>query len=292
MMPNVQSIRLAGTIILFHPTKEILQNIESYLHEIEVLYVIDNSTIKNQQLFAEIEQISRKCQLLINPGNYGIAKALNQAVELARRDGYEWLLTMDQDSIFHDDSYFKAFKGNNNKCDVAIFVPQIIFNESEIEPDKEIVCKAYDDAIMTSGSILNIKTCLSLGGFETKLFIDEVDTDYYFKVLEQKSKIVIIEGTYLIHELGKERIIRLPFHKTIRIFEHQPFRHYYITRNYFYLVSKHIRELPNLVLKRGRKVFLIKLMHGVLFHPQRFAVIGYTFKGFFDFVFNRYGILK
>lgn len=283
---------LAATIILYHPSTSIISNINSYINNINFLYIIDNSEQKDDELLNQIKGLSPKCQLLINPGNYGVAKALNQAVDLAIKDGFEWLLTMDQDSMFHDDCYFKAFKENNEKDDVAIFIPQIIFNESEIEPDKEIVCKAYDDAIMTSGSILNIKTCLSLGGFETKLFIDEVDTDYYFKVLKHKSKIIIIEGTYLIHALGKERIIHLPFHKTIRIFEHQPFRHYYITRNYFYLVSKHLRALPHLVLKRGRKVFLVKLMHAVLFHPKRFAVIGYTFKGFFDFVFNRYGILK
>jgi rhamnosyltransferase len=283
---------LAATIILYHPSTSIISNINSYINNISSLYIIDNSEQKDDELLNQIKGLSPKCQLLINPGNYGVAKALNQAVEFASRDGHEWLLTMDQDSIFHDDSYFKAFKENIEIDDVAIFIPQIIFNESEIEPDKEIVFKAYDDAILTSGSILNIKTCLSLGGFETKLFIDEVDTDYYFKVLKHKLKIVIIEGTYLIHALGKERITHLPFHKTIRIFEHQPFRHYYITRNYFYLVSQHFRELPHLVLKRGRKVFLVKLMHAVLFHPKRFAVIGYTFKGFFDFVFNRYGILK
>ena len=283
---------LAATVILYHPSTSIISNINSYINNINFLYIIDNSELKDNELLNQIKCISPKCQLVINPGNYGIAKALNQAVELANNDGFQWLLTMDQDSIFHDDRYFKAFEENNEKDDVAIFIPQIIFNKSEIEPNKEIVCKAYDEAIMTSGSILNIKTSLSIGGFESKLFIDEVDTDYYFKVLEQKLKIVIIEGTYLIHALGNERIIHLPFHKTIRIFEHQPFRHYYITRNYFYLVTHHIGALPHLVLKRGRKVFLVKLIHGVLFHPKRFAVIGYMLKGFFDFLFNRYGILK
>lgn len=283
---------LAATIILYHPSTSIISNINSYINNISSLYIIDNSEQKDDELLNQIKGLSPKCQLLINPGNYGVAKALNQAVEFASRDGYEWLLTMDQDSIFHDDSYFKAFKENNEKDDIAIFIPQIIFNESEIEPSKEIICKAYDNAIMTSGSILNIKTCLSLGGFETKLFIDEVDTDYYFKVLKHHFKIILIEGTYLIHALGKERIIHLPFHKTIRIIEHQPFRHYYITRNYFYLVSRHLRTSPQLVLRRGRKVFLVKTMFGILFHKNRFAIIKYTIKGFFDFLFNRYGILK
>lgn len=283
---------LSAVVILYHPSPSVILNINSYIDELSSLYIIDNSEQKDNELLNQIKRLSPKCLLLINPSNYGIAKALNQAVELANNDGYEWLLTLDQDSFFHDDSYFKAFKENNEKDDVAIFIPQIIFNQGEIEPDKEIVCKAYFDAIMTSGSILNVKTCLSLGGFETKLFIDEVDTDYYFKVLKHNFKIALIEGTYLIHALGKERIIHLPFHKTIRIFEHQPFRHYYITRNYLYLVSKHLRAFPRLVLRRGRKVFLVKTMYGVLFHQKRFAVVGYTLKGFFDFIFNRYGILK
>lgn len=283
---------IGASIILFHPLPVVIQNINSYLDEVHILYVIDNSVQKDEELLKQITNISPKCKIVNNPTNYGIAKALNQAVELAINDGVEWLLTMDQDSRFYDGNYFKAFRENSNKSNVAIFTPQIIFNTTEIEHDKEIETKFYSDVIMTSGSILNLKIYQKLGGFETKLFIDEVDTDYCYKVLEFKFKIVVIEGTYLIHSLGKERLIKLPFNKTIRIFEHQPFRHYYITRNYFYLLSKYLWSSPKLVLNRGRKVFFVKTMNGLLFHKKRFAVIKYSLKGLIDFVINKYGILR
>jgi rhamnosyltransferase len=285
-------MQLAATVVLYNPLINVTDNIKSYLEEINSLYVIDNSDQKDEELLEQIRNLSPKCRLLVNPENFGIAKALNQAVELASNDGYEWLLTMDQDSRFYGNDYFVTFKESNTKDHIAVFIPQVIFNPCEIEPDKKITCKIYNEAFMTSGSILNIGICQKIGGFESKLFIDEVDTDYYFKVLKHNFKIILIEGTYLIHTLGKERIIHLPFHKKIRIFEHPPSRHYYITRNYLYLLRKYIREYPCLVLNRGRKVFFYKTVYGLLFHKNRGAVLKYTIKGIINFLGNNYGVLK
>jgi rhamnosyltransferase len=285
-------MNLAATVILFQPLPSVIENIRSYINEVDKLYIIDNSEVKDKDLIQQIENISNKCKLLINPGNQGIAKALNQAVELAASDGFEWLLTMDQDSRFYRVDYFNKFKKNCQKDQIAVFVPQIISNTSEIEPAKNIECKITNEPFITSGSILNIEICQKLGVFEEKLFIDEVDTDYYFKVLNHNFKIVLIEGTYLIHNQGKKRIIHFLFHKPLRIFEHPPFRHYYITRNFFYLLRKYFRTYPGLVLNRGRKVFFVKTMHGLLFHQNRGAVLKFTIKGIIDFLCNKYGVLK
>ena len=282
---------LSGVTIIFNPNSDIIENIQSYISHLEQLYLIDNSKNKNQLLLEKINQTFPKCKLIANPENYGIAHALNQAVDLATNDGYDWLLTMDQDSSFYDSNYFKVFKEYTTKENVALFTPQIVFNLDEIESGKNISFKQLDEPFMTSGCIINVKLCNQLGRFEEKLFIDEVDTDYYYKVLLSKSEMLQIDRTYLIHALGTERSIHLPFNKTIRIFEHQPFRHYYITRNFLYLVKKYGFKLPHLILFRFRKVFLIKLAHGVLFHKNRLAVIKYTLLGFFDFVRGKYGKL-
>lgn len=36
-------IHLAGVVVLYHPDESVLQNIQSYLSDLDKLYVIDNS---------------------------------------------------------------------------------------------------------------------------------------------------------------------------------------------------------------------------------------------------------
>lgn len=286
------NVRLAGTVILFQPSPDIIINIESYLFEIDILYVIDNSPIKNEKLLNDIEKLSPKCKLVINHENYGIAEALNQAVELASNNGYEWLLTMDQDSHFENSEYFVKFNEYKNKHSIALFTPELIVFSEDLLPGKEIKYKPIYDMMMSSGSILNLEICIHLAGFETKLFIDEVDTDFCFKLLKNEYSILQIEGACLIHPQGLAKYINLPFKNKLRIIEHQPFRHYYITRNNFYIFKKYIKQLPKITLRRWKVGFIIKTILGILFHRQRCAVIKFTYLGFYDFIRNRYGSLE
>src|SRR3954471_22742180 len=95
-------MKLAGTIILYYPEEKVLENVQSYLEQIEKLYVVDNTENNQTELIKDILQFS-KVTFLHDGINKGIASRLNQVCKLAIEDGYEWLLTMDQDSSFEAD---------------------------------------------------------------------------------------------------------------------------------------------------------------------------------------------
>lgn len=42
--------RYAGIVVLYNPKDEVVTNIDSYIEDIEQLYVLDNSTEYNQML--------------------------------------------------------------------------------------------------------------------------------------------------------------------------------------------------------------------------------------------------
>ena len=50
---------LAGTIILYNPENEVMDNILSYLGELDCLYVIDNTEKPDQELVTKIKQLPR-----------------------------------------------------------------------------------------------------------------------------------------------------------------------------------------------------------------------------------------
>lgn len=99
-------MRIDGVVILYNPQGEILTHIESYINHLTLLYVIDNSIIKNNLVINGIRKISNVfyCD---NHGNQGIASALNIAINFAKKNNADWLLTMDQDSFFDQDNLKK-----------------------------------------------------------------------------------------------------------------------------------------------------------------------------------------
>ena len=93
----MSNLKIAGVVVLYEPTDDDISNINSYLDYIDYLYVVDNSQNKNiERLHA-----SEKIEYIFNNGNLGLSEPYNNTCDLARKKGYKWLLTMDQDSIFH-----------------------------------------------------------------------------------------------------------------------------------------------------------------------------------------------
>ena len=87
--------------------------------------------------------------------NVGVATALNIGAEEAIKDGFKYLLTMDQDTSFNEGT-LEALKEDLMNIDmskIAILTP---WHATKLEIDKPI--KKYDlpDDVMTSANILNL----------------------------------------------------------------------------------------------------------------------------------------
>ena len=119
-------MKIAGLIVLYHPGFEVINNIQSYLREIEKLFVVDNSEPNYNSVEQELIKLGANFRYIVNSKNLGIAKALNQGVEAAVSEGFEWLLTMDQDSYFTDNLFFRAIYNYPNPQNVAIFTQKFI----------------------------------------------------------------------------------------------------------------------------------------------------------------------
>jgi rhamnosyltransferase len=47
--------KIAAVVILYNPELSILENIKSYIDQVEKLYVVDNSEASNESLIQEIK---------------------------------------------------------------------------------------------------------------------------------------------------------------------------------------------------------------------------------------------
>ena len=106
--------KIAGCVILYNPDVNVIENVASYIHCLDVLYVVNNQG--GDKIAEELSQIYKgKIIYIMYQDNKGIAYSLNEVLRLAE-DNYDFLLTMDQDSRFYLDSMLR-FKNEISSFD-------------------------------------------------------------------------------------------------------------------------------------------------------------------------------
>jgi len=281
---NQIMIRIAAVTILYHPSESIIQNLLSYCRDVEVLFIMDNSD-KNNPLIQE--KLPFPNIVYLHDGmNEGIAKRLNQAAALAMAKGFHWMLTMDQDSYFELGA-FPQFVSYINSCELKNSTAVFGVNYAEPVIGK---CEFREvPLVITSGSILNLKIFEKIGYFDENLFIDEVDSEYCYRVRLSGFKILECTGINLHHLLGEIKMGRsLKSGKYTPRRLHAPIRLYYMVRNYFYVQHKLplITATEKKEMKRG---LLVRIKNNLIYNPQRWQVIKYIAKGYLDYSRNKMG---
>jgi rhamnosyltransferase len=273
---------IAGVVLLYHPDEGLHRRISSYLGYVDQLYVIDNSE-KDTGLHFD----SAKISYLKDNQNKGIAARLNEAARLAIQNGYDWLLTMDQDSAFSSgniEKYFSCVR-NNKDNNVALFGVQ--FNEPLSNSDS---CDGTDSLyLITSGSLVNLKLFPVIGDFDEALFIDQVDYEYSFRSSSKGYRTIQFRNIFLEHQLGTQTTHRsiLNFKKSKRSL-HAPVRIYYMTRNYLYMRSRYKKVFPA-EMAHIKKDLLNRLKNNFLYSPERMSVVANFSLGVLDYIRKKMG---
>ena len=222
---------IAATVVLYNYDLSVLDNIKTYLNQVEKVYLVDNSDNSNNVLLEKIHTL-QKVKYICNNCNLGIAAALNIASEEAMREGYSYLLTMDQDSQATPGMVRKLYSIISSSFNIGIVAAEHInlelHEKSEIKFTKEILFT------MTSGNLLSLSAYKTVGGFLEQLFIDHVDHEYCLRLKMKGFKVIKTNETLVYHKLGKavnKKFFQLNFCPS----NHPPIRLYYRTRNRFYV---------------------------------------------------------
>lgn len=229
-------MKIAGAVVLYEPTDEDISNINSYIDDLDILYVMDNSSKRNDSRLPK----NKKIEYIFNNGNLGIAKPLNDAAELARKNNIGWLLTMDQDTSFKKD-VLKKMKEKISETDchnIGIITP---WHKTKLKKDKPIEEIDYPLDVMTSGNLLNLEVHKTLGGFKEWLFIDGVDIEYCLNLHKNNYKIMRLNYLEIDHNLG-DIFYRKFLWKDLLVTNHSPIRRYYQMRNYHYIRDMYINS--------------------------------------------------
>lgn len=281
---------VAGVVVLYHPSIDVLDNIKTYIYCLDALIVIDNSSLTTPpQLIKDKLQKNKKIIYIDSPTNIGISKAINIALSMVDNK-YEWLLTMDQDSYFVDEEANKYIKNAiqfaRDKSDVWGFTPGLTLSKEirECSTDPTFIMKIL---CITSGNLLRVKTVLAAGGADERLFIDEVDSDLCLNLYERKKKLYQYTAQIMVHQLGNRTEISLGGRHIAYIYNHNHIRLYYMFRNSLYVAKKH-----PLYKKMRYKDVAKEFLKVVFFENCKIIKVKYIVKGIYDYLRNRMGSIE
>lgn len=282
-------MKVAAIVILYYPGEEVVANILSYSEHFDRLYIFDNtssgSTIQEQL------QTFRGLLLFHDGENRGIPERLNAGCRMAVEEGYDWVLTMDQDTSFVPEtitSYLNCFYKYPEKDSIAIIGTRY----GRIAEPSNAACRpeTAEDAI-TSGMLLNLKIWEQMNGFDEALFIDSVDHEYCIRVTMNGFKIIRFTNIHILHQVGT-LVYRSSVKSLFLICKkkeiHSPLRCYYMYRNMLYLENKY-RQTNPAFSKLIRKYVEGHMKVCLLYGRQRTAIKKYIEIAKQDFLNNCMG---
>jgi len=275
--------KIAAVVLLFNPSEEVYANIESYRKNVDRLYVVDNTEEKALSHSLKNHLLDFPNVTLIHENeNIGIAQALNLALKYAKKEGYLWLLTMDQDSSFSEtewSAYLSHFKTCLVLSDIGLLSP--LHNPKFVNTSLHTTCMKVE-AVLTSGNLVSVQAALEVAGYDERLFIDEVDHAFCFALQEKGYAVYVDRTVYLNHRLGTA------FGTVGNIKLYAPERLYYMLRNYLYLRAHYGEAFPDFFKTRG--AYLIKFfMKQLLFGKERIQNIHMLKQGYDDYRHKRFG---
>lgn len=248
---------IGAGIVTFNPDIERLrENIHSIINQISILIISDNGSENINEIEELISQYNN-IVIIKNYSNIGIAAALNKIFNYAYSSGYQWVLTLDQDSVCPENMVEELYKNNANN--VGIICPLIwdINRKNNVELLDE---SKNIKRCITSGALTSVKAWKEIEGFDEKMFIDGVDFDFCDRLILANYLIVEVHKIALKHEIG-----HISYHKflmfKVAVKNHSAFRKYYIAKNIVYLDRKNkLRSYPiKTILRLSKQIALVIL---------------------------------
>ncbi|MCX2746513.1 glycosyltransferase [Arthrobacter sp. MI7-26] len=265
-MPSTVAI-----VSLFNPSDGVLTNAAALLNQVDAVVVVDDGSPQDPTGILD-ELANLGCLVERLPENSGIAAALNAGISsvLSWAAKPDYILTMDQDSLL-DDGYVAALQAAATAA-LAAEVPVGMVAPGSVRglPVRRgpmVNGIQLGGEPIQSGLLIPVPVLERLGLFQSNLFIDGVDSEFYLRCTAAGLRAVIARDAALDHTLGSPATARvfgreLTFGgKPLKIRTAADWRYYYLFRNRILLARQYGRQ------------FLVWTLKGFLADYRHLAIV-------------------
>lgn len=274
-----------AVVVSYNGGNRIEETVAALISQVAQVYVVDNGSDSHSR--DQLRNLSCSPNVTVEylGRNYGVAAALNRGIRRARSGGFEWLLTMDQDSCLHAgavERMLQCAKSTEGDC--------VVTTRTETDRTSKGECVSEAPFAITSGNLVPVRLFDVTGDYEEALFIDGVDIDFSMRLRNAGVKILRPTAAVMTHRLGEEDKIKHRSRIGLRKFHtiHSPVRRYYLVRNHCWLIRRHGARHPAFMLRLSIALFL-SIMSLLLYGPRRRKSMIYMTRGLADGVLGRWG---
>lgn len=273
-------MRVLAIIITYYPERDLLiENVNAIYDRVDRLLIWENTPTSERLDYRFLTKSKIEyCGDSIN----SISHALNYAWRYAHDNGYDFLLTMDQDSVFKNfDQYLKTVLEfqSHNEC----LMGPMISRYSETTPSSIISEIGNNSHLITSGMLIPVSLLCEIKGFCEDFRIEAVDVDLCVRVRNAGRKIYLNSNGVLVQRFGAPYEKKL-FGKRFVGSDYNEKRLYEIFRNHIiiyrryknnavkgFVISYFRNFVPRIILWEDNKINkLLAIFKGI--------IAGYRFK--------------
>lgn len=230
--------KIYAGIVVFNPNiKRLQDNLNAICCQVDRVILFDNGSSQQFKVKQVIKRYNNT-ELICSTKNLGIAAALNYLMKWGYDRKYNWMLSLDQDSVCDKDFVQKMKKNlipNSRQGIVAPIIKDrnigIVGHNPTNKIERVRTC-------ITSGAFTNMNVWKEVGGYDEAMFIDSVDFEFCYRVRKSGYEVLQVHDVYLLHEIGESQRKRLLFWN-VTVNGHSAFRKFYIAQNNIYYPLKH-----------------------------------------------------
>lgn len=221
--PNNETVRLLAVVVLYKQKPSDSSTLKSLRAAIsrldpgqaDVRIVLYDNTPGGQDRAAALPS---DVHYEADTENGGLAKAYNYALQVAHENGYDWLLTLDQDTMLPPDFMGKLANTITHVAPlnhVAAIVPSISSDGRLISPSVPRLYWAYamhfpDNFIgisphdltlaVNSASTLRVSALRAAGGYDPRFWLDYCDVVMFYRLQSNHQRVFIAGNIHVEHE--------------------------------------------------------------------------------------------
>lgn len=234
-------------VVTYNPSDQLQHHIVRLVAQFPIVFVVDNgSTVDVAELLRGVH-VGGRVHIHANTENLGIAKALNQGLDLAAKAGYFWAVTFDQDTSVSP-TLLTSLQAAARECkasgDILVGANYIDLHRNRIAVRARGRKHALISrtTLISSGMLLPVAFALRIGGFCEEYFIDSVDHEFCLRASDNGARILMTREPLMEHRIGQF----VPERRWTRWLSsnHPPIRKYYIARNTILTVRAYAARHP------------------------------------------------
>ena len=202
---------VVSVVPTYRPDANVQSLTETLSNVSKVLVTDDGSPCTSDQRLSSIAAIPG-VRMLRHHVNKGIGRGLNDGLAFAQECGAEWMLTVDQDSRLPH-GYIEHLVGVADdvlSAGVRVGVMGALHVDDAsgdftypTEPSHDAL-QPYPETeeLISSGSLWNIAALVSIGGFDSTLGMDAVDSAACLSLREAGYRVIALPGITFEHRIG------------------------------------------------------------------------------------------